>query len=76
MFVRAVGLSAFLVRVLVGNQVLVSAKRLVEICREVIETNKDIFSTLNEIPDDIWSYISNEVAAYFQVNSPVVEIRA
>jgi hypothetical protein len=30
---------------------------------------------MTSIPDDIWSYISIEIAGYFDVNPPVVEIR-
>ena len=58
-----------------AEQVLVPSSRLEDICNEVVNRHKDIFSKLKTIPDDVWSYISNEVARYFEVNPPVVEIR-
>jgi len=44
-------------------------------CIEVAEKYKGIFSRFDTMPDDVWSYISNEVATHFEVNPPVVEIR-
>lgn len=58
-----------------AEQVLVPSIRLEEICIEVVDKYRSKFSKLDSIPDDIWSYISNEVATHFEVNPPVVEIR-
>lgn len=58
-----------------AEQVLVPSYRLESVCRKVVNKHKKTFSKLRSIPDDIWSYISNEVATYFEVNPPVVEIR-
>lgn len=58
-----------------AGQVLVPTNRLTETCQQVVAKHKGTFSKLETIPDDIWSYISNEVATHFGVNSPVVEIR-
>lgn len=58
-----------------AEQVLIPTIRLEEICVEVIEKHKATFSKLRSIPEDIWSFISNEIAQYFEVNPPVAEIR-
>ncbi|MBN2568869.1 MAG: ImmA/IrrE family metallo-endopeptidase [Deltaproteobacteria bacterium] len=58
-----------------AGHVLVPSDRLEKVCREVVEKYQDKFSEFKVIPDDIWSYISNEVATYFDVNPPVIEIR-
>lgn len=58
-----------------AGHVLVPTDRLEEICLKVVSKYQDKFSKFKTIPDDIWSYISNEVATYFEVNPPVVEIR-
>lgn len=58
-----------------AGHVLVPTNRLKEICLKVVSKYQDRFSEFKTIPDDIWSYISNEVAPHFEVNPPVVEIR-
>ena len=58
-----------------AGHVLVPTNRLEEICRKTVSKYQDRFSEFRTIPDDIWSYISNEVALSFEVNPPVVEIR-
>jgi Zn-dependent peptidase ImmA (M78 family) len=58
-----------------AEQVLVPTARLVETCEEVLRKHRDRLSRLTRIPDDFWSYASNEIAKYFEVNPPVVEIR-
>ena len=58
-----------------AGHVLVPSICLERICRDVVEKYRDQFAAMAVIPDDIWSYISNEVAEYFDVNPPVVEIR-
>ncbi len=58
-----------------AGHVLVPTNRLEEICLKVVSKYQEKFSKFKTIPDDIWSYISNEVATYFEVNPPVVEIR-
>jgi len=58
-----------------AEQVLVPTKPLFEVCQEVVQKYKKIFAEFDQIPEDIWSYISTEVATYFEVNPPVIEIR-
>ncbi len=58
-----------------AGQLLVPSSQLERICNEVVRKHRKAFSKMKTIPDDIWSYISNEVATYFEVNPPVVEIR-
>lgn len=58
-----------------AEQVLVPTAPLENICQEVVDKYKGIFTKMETIPDDVWSYISNEVATFFDVNPPVVEIR-
>lgn len=58
-----------------AGHLLVPTNRLEEICAEVVGKYQKIFSKFKTIPDDTWSYISNEVATYFEVNPPVAEIR-
>ena len=58
-----------------AGHVLVPTNRLEEICLKVVSKYQDKFLKFKTIPDEIWSYISNEVATYFDVNPPVVEIR-
>ena len=58
-----------------AEQVLVPTAQLEEICTQIVEKYKGMFTRMKTIPDDIWSYISNEVATYFEFNSIVIEIR-
>ena len=58
-----------------AGHVLVPTNRLEKICLQVVGKYQKMFSKFGTIPDDIWSYISNEVAIHFEVNPPVVEIR-
>lgn len=58
-----------------AEQMLVPTAPLENICQEVVDKYKGIFIKMDTIPDDVWSYISNEVATFFDVNPPVVEIR-
>lgn len=58
-----------------AEQVLVPTAPLESICQEVVDKYKGTFTKMDTIPDDVWSYISNEVATFFDVNPPVVEIR-
>jgi hypothetical protein len=46
-----------------------------DVCTSVVKKHKNEFKKLATIPDDIWSYISIEIADYFDVNPPVVENR-
>ena len=48
---------------------------LEEVCRKVVAKYQEKFAAFVRIPEDFWSYVSNEVARYFEVNPPVVEIR-
>jgi len=57
-----------------AGHVLVPTNRLEKICLQVVGKYQKIFSKFETIPDDIWSYVSNEVATHFEVNPPVVEI--
>ena len=56
-----------------AGHLLVPTSCLEEVCRDIVLKYQDTFSEFDSIPDDIWSYISNEVATYFDVNPPVVE---
>ncbi len=58
-----------------AGQVLVPTNPLVEVCSEVVKKHKKALSKLPRVPDDFWSYAANEIATYFNVNPPVVEIR-
>jgi hypothetical protein len=58
-----------------AGQVLVPTRQLEEVCHAVVAEHQAIFAKFKEIPEDLWSYVSNEVARYFEVNPPVVEIR-
>jgi hypothetical protein len=49
--------------------------QLQEVCCKVVAKHQDKFATFAKVPDGFWSYASNEVATYFEVNPPVVEIR-
>ncbi len=56
-----------------AGRLLVPTIRLEEICVSIVAKYQDTFSKFRSIPEDIWSYISNEVARYFEVNPQVVE---
>lgn len=58
-----------------AEQVLVPTSRLEEICIRVVEKHQDKLSKLTKIPEDFWSYASNEIAKDFEVNPPPVAIR-
>ena len=58
-----------------AGQLLVPTKQLIAVCHTVVAKHQRVFKKLASIPDDIWSYISMEIADYFDVNPPVVEIR-
>ncbi len=58
-----------------AGQLLVPTKQLIAVCNTVITKHRQIFKKMASIPDDIWSYISIEIAEHFDVNPPVVEIR-
>jgi Zn-dependent peptidase ImmA (M78 family) len=58
-----------------AGQLLVPSNQLIDICKKVVAKHEDDFKKLSSIPDDIWSYISIEIADYFDVNPPVVENR-
>jgi hypothetical protein len=58
-----------------AGHVLVPTAPLEDICSKIVAKYQNRFAQFQTIPDDIWSYISNEVALYFDVNPPVVEIR-
>ena len=58
-----------------AGQLLVPTKQLIAVCHTVVAKHQRVFKKLASIPDDIWSYISMEIAEHFDVNPPVVEIR-
>lgn len=58
-----------------AGQLLVPTKQLIAVCHTVVAKHQRVFKKLASIPDDIWSYISIEIAEHFDVNPPVVEIR-
>jgi hypothetical protein len=45
------------------------------VCTQVVKRHETKLSELARVPDDFWSYASNEIATHFDVNPPVVEIR-
>jgi hypothetical protein len=57
-----------------AGHVLVPTCHLETVCRKVIAKHQNTFAKFKKIPEDFWSYVSNEVATYFEVNPPVVEI--
>jgi hypothetical protein len=58
-----------------AGQLLVPTVQLEKVCKAVVAKYQETFKKFAKIPDDVWSYISNEVATHFDVNPPVVEIR-
>ncbi len=58
-----------------ASQLLLPTYQLIHTCKTIITKHKEDFKKLPSIPDDIWSYIANEIADYFEVNPPVVENR-
>ncbi|UCH71745.1 MAG: ImmA/IrrE family metallo-endopeptidase [Thermoplasmatales archaeon] len=54
--------------------VLVPTICLEKVCYEVINKYHDHLKKVKN-SEDVWSYASNEIARYFCVNAPVVEIR-
>ena len=58
-----------------AEQVLVPSEQLIKVCTDVVKRHEKALSNLTKVPDDFWSYASNEIADHFEVNPPVVEIR-
>jgi Zn-dependent peptidase ImmA (M78 family) len=58
-----------------AGHLLVPTEQLERVCAAVVLKHQSTFKKFVTLPDDIWSYISNEVATHFDVNPPVVEIR-
>jgi len=58
-----------------AGHLLVPTGQLEKVCVAVVSKYKSTFQKFAYMPDDVWSYISNEVATHFDVNPPVVEIR-
>ncbi|MBI4634311.1 MAG: ImmA/IrrE family metallo-endopeptidase [Deltaproteobacteria bacterium] len=58
-----------------AGQLLVPTVQLEKVCNAVVAKYQETFKKFAKMPDDVWSYISNEVATHFDVNPPVVEIR-
>jgi Zn-dependent peptidase ImmA (M78 family) len=58
-----------------AGQLLVPTVQLEKVCKTVVAKYQETFKKFVKMPDDVWSYISNEVATHFDVNPPVVEIR-
>lgn len=58
-----------------AGQLLVPTVQLESVCKAVVIKYQETFKKFAKMPDDVWSYISNEVATHFDVNPPVVEIR-
>lgn len=58
-----------------AGHLLVPTSHLEEICRDIVLKYQGTFWEFDTIPDDIWSYISNEIATYFDVSPLVVEIQ-
>lgn len=58
-----------------AGHLLVPTEELERVCSAVTFKYQATFKKFAAIPEDIWSYISNEVATHFDVNPPVIEIR-
>jgi len=58
-----------------AGQLLVPTVQLENVCKTVVAKYQETFKKFARMPDDVWSYISNEIATHFDVNPPVVEIR-
>ncbi len=53
--------------------VLVPVDALERVCRETVATYAEMFKGMVEIPTDVWAFLSNEIADFFEVNPLVVE---
>jgi len=58
-----------------AGQLLVPTSQLEKSCIDLLESNSDQFSDRDYLSHEFWSYASNELAGYFEVNSIVIEIR-
>jgi hypothetical protein len=58
-----------------ADQVLVPTKQLEKHCVELLQSNRDQFSTGAHLSPEFWSYASNALAESFEVNPIVIEIR-
>lgn len=58
-----------------AGQLLVPTIQLEQSCKAIIDKYLDKIKKITRIPDDFWSYASNEIARHFEVNPPVIEIR-
>lgn len=58
-----------------AGQLLVPTSQLEKYCVELLESNRDKFSSDEEVSHEFWSYASNELCEPFEVNPVVIEIR-
>jgi hypothetical protein len=58
-----------------AGHLLVPTVQLKNVCKTVVSKYRDTFKKFATVPDEIWSYISNEIATHFDVNPPVIENR-
>lgn len=58
-----------------AEHVLIPTDHLEDVCRQVAAQYQERIMTFKDNPEDFWSYASNDIARYFEVNPPVVQNR-
>jgi len=58
-----------------AEQLLVPTTQLEKFCIDLLESNRNQFSEIQSLSYEFWSYASNELSDYFEVNPIVIDIR-
>jgi len=58
-----------------AEQLLVPTTQLEKSCIDLLESNRNQFSEIQSLSYEFWSYASNELSDYFEVNPIVIDIR-
>ena len=58
-----------------AEQLLVPAIQLEKYCIDLLESNRNQISDIKSFSHEFWSYASNGLSDYFEVNPKVIEIR-
>ncbi len=58
-----------------AEQLLVPTTQLEKSCIDLLESNRSQFSEIQSLSYEFWSYASNELSDYFEVNPIVIDIR-
>lgn len=58
-----------------AEQLLVPTTQLEKSCMDLLESNRNQFSEIQSLSYEFWSYASNELSDYFEVNPIVIDIR-